>query len=54
MTLSQLESREKQLGEEGKKILARNKDYESKGNPEVLRNSVDKEIDAWTDKSDGR
>ena len=52
MTLAQIESREKELGEEGKKILASHKDCEAKGNPDTMRKSVNKEMDAWQAKWD--
>ena len=50
MSLAQIESREKTLGEEAKRIIARDQDCVAKGNPDVTRKAVDKEIDAWTDK----
>jgi hypothetical protein len=48
ITLSQIESRENQIREEGKKILARYEDCKAKGGPELK--SVSKEMNAWTEK----
>jgi hypothetical protein len=52
ITLSQIESREKQLGDEGKKILARHQECKAQGNPDNLLKSVTKEMNSWQEKWD--